>query len=106
MTVYSDQPGIEALDPPPLWICAPWNRRGPRRHPGDRRYHVRRHRQRGADRSPYDRGVWLRDFSRLLDQGMGRLPVPDPAWHTHGVVSPGPADALQSVRKTAQQQEM
>lgn len=33
MTVYSDQPGIEALDPPPLWICAPWNRRGPRRHP-------------------------------------------------------------------------
>jgi hypothetical protein len=62
-----------------LGLYSSWHHHDRRRHRRPRRRRVRDDDQRQTDRLDSHRCRRLRDRSRLLDQGMGRIPVAGPA---------------------------
>jgi hypothetical protein len=71
MTTYDSRSTIKTRSPPALWVCTLLGI--------VLRCRVRDHHKRQIYRSDCDRGRRVRDHACVLDQGMGRIPVADPA---------------------------
>ena len=71
MTAYDSRSTIKTRSPPALWVCTLLGI--------VLRCRVRDRHERQIYRSDCDRGRRIREHACVLDQGMGRIPVADPA---------------------------